>query len=65
MPLKLGTLFIEFAGDNSKLKRAQKEVKDTNETVSKSFKALGATVVAVLGIQSARAALSFAEKMTL
>ena len=64
MALKLGTLFYEFGADTSKLKKAQKEVVATNETVGKSFKRLGAMIAGALSIETARRILVIADNMT-
>ena len=65
MALKLGTLFFDFNADTSKLKRKQKEIVKTNEKVSKSFKRVGAAIVAAFSIDVLRRAAFLADEMKL
>lgn len=64
MALKLGTLFYEFGANTSKLKKAQKEVINTNKKVSSSFSSLGTVIAGVLSIETARRVLMIADGMT-
>lgn len=65
MALKLGSLFYDIDADTTGLRKAEGVVKRTNDKMARSFRRLGAIILAVFTIDMVRRTLLIADNMKL
>ena len=65
MALKLGSLYVTIGADTDPLKKAEKEVKRVNKSMSRSFSGLGRVIAAAFTVEAARRVIGVADSMAL